>query len=116
MRERTVIRSELPMSARIGGSVPPLFLLALRMVAVAGGQNGCHERQDRFWDPFQGSNGAAAGAFLAGFVVLPQPSVQPTRPGHQPMSRETVTRAAMAWSRLYGGPMASVKQFQVTFD
>ena len=32
------------------------------------------------------------------------------------MSRETATRAAMAGSRLYGGPMASVKQFQVTFD
>ena len=30
------------------------------------------------------------------------------------MSRETATRAAMAWSRLYGGPMASVKQIQVT--
>jgi hypothetical protein len=32
------------------------------------------------------------------------------------MSRETATRAAMAGSRLYGGPMASVKQIQVTFD
>src|SRR6266545_598638 len=32
------------------------------------------------------------------------------------MSRETATRAAMAGSRLYGGPMASVKQLQVTFD
>ena len=32
------------------------------------------------------------------------------------MSRETATRAAKAGSRLYGGPMASVKQIQVTFD
>jgi Glyoxalase-like domain len=32
------------------------------------------------------------------------------------MPRETATRAAMAESRLYGGPMTSVKQFQVTFD
>jgi hypothetical protein len=32
------------------------------------------------------------------------------------MSRETATRAAMAGSRVYGGAMASVKQFQVTFD
>jgi Glyoxalase-like domain len=32
------------------------------------------------------------------------------------MSRETATRAAMAGSRLYRGPMASVKQIQVTFD
>src|SRR4029450_6779624 len=32
------------------------------------------------------------------------------------MSRETATHAAIAGSRLYGGPMASVKQFQVTFD
>jgi len=32
------------------------------------------------------------------------------------MSRQTATRAAMAGSRLYGGPMASVKQIQVTFD
>jgi hypothetical protein len=38
------------------------------------------------------------------------------RAGHQPMSRETATRAAMAGSRLYGGPMAPVKQIQVTFD
>jgi hypothetical protein len=63
----------------------------------------------------RGSNGAAAGAFLAGFVVLRQSSVNP-RPGHQPMSRETATRAAMAGSRLYGGPMGPVKQIQVTFD
>jgi Glyoxalase-like domain len=43
------------MSARIGGSVPPLFLLALRMVAVAGGQNAA-AMSDKpvFWDPFQG--------------------------------------------------------------
>jgi catechol 2,3-dioxygenase-like lactoylglutathione lyase family enzyme len=32
------------------------------------------------------------------------------------MSRETATRAAMAGSCLYGEPMASVKQIQVTFD
>jgi Glyoxalase-like domain len=32
------------------------------------------------------------------------------------MSHETATRAAMAGPRLYGRPMASVKQFQVTFD
>ena len=32
------------------------------------------------------------------------------------MSRETATRAAMAGSRLYRGPMASVNQIQVTFD
>src|SRR3984885_1124089 len=32
------------------------------------------------------------------------------------MSRETATPAAMAGPRLYGGPMASVKQIQVTFD
>ena len=32
------------------------------------------------------------------------------------MSRETATRTAMAGSRLYSGPMASVKQIQVTFD
>ena len=32
------------------------------------------------------------------------------------MSRQTATRAAMAGSCLYGGPMTSVKQFQVTFD
>ena len=70
------------------------FLLALRMVAVAGGWNGCHERQARFWDPFQGSNGAAAAAFLAGFVVLPRPSVDPARAGHQPVSRETAIREA----------------------
>jgi Glyoxalase-like domain len=36
--------------------------------------------------------------------------------GHQPRSRETATRAVVAGSRPYGGPMASVKQFQVTFD
>ena len=65
--------------------------------------------------PSRGSNGAAAGAFLAGFVVS-SASVNPARAGHQPMSRETATRAAMAGSRLYGGPMASVKQIQVTFD
>lgn len=35
-----------------------------------------------FWDPFQGSSGAAAGAFLAGFVVPPpQPSVNPAPSG-----------------------------------
>jgi Glyoxalase-like domain len=41
-----------------------------------------------------------------------------TRPraAYQPMSRETATRVAMAGPRLYGGPMASVKQIQVTFD
>src|SRR5204862_1056443 len=33
------------------------------------------------------------------------------------LARSTrVTRAAMAGARLYGGPMASVKQIQVTFD
>jgi hypothetical protein len=32
------------------------------------------------------------------------------------MSRETAALAAMAGSRLYGGPMVSVKQIQVTFD
>jgi len=31
--------------------------------------------------PSRGSNGAAAGAFLAGFVVLPQPSVNPAPSG-----------------------------------
>jgi hypothetical protein len=32
------------------------------------------------------------------------------------LPRETATRTAMAGSRPYGGPMAPVKQFQVTFD
>jgi Glyoxalase-like domain len=45
-----------------------------------------------------------------------QPSINPARAGHEPRSRGTATRAAMAGSRLYGGPMASVKQIQVTFD
>src|ERR1035438_4063318 len=31
--------------------------------------------------PSRGSNGAAAGAFLAGFEVLPQPSVNPAPSG-----------------------------------
>jgi hypothetical protein len=44
-------------------------------------------------------------------------SVGEPGPEHrQPMSRETATRAAMAGSRPCGGPMASVKQIQVTFD
>ena len=34
----------------------------------------------------------------------------------QPRSRETSTRATTAGAGLYGRPMASVKQIQVTFD
>ena len=49
-------------------------------------------------------------------ALLPQSSVNAAPSGSPPMSRETATRAAMAGSRLYGGPMASVKQIQVTFD
>ena len=105
------------MSARIGGSVPPLFLLALRMVAVAGGQNGCHERQARFLGPLpRGAMGLRqARSWQVSWFFLSPRRTRP-RAGHQPMSRETATRAAMAGSRLYGGPMASVKQIQVTFD
>ena len=40
----------------------------------------------------------------------------PPRPVPKHLASETATRAAMAGSRLYGGPMASVKQIQVTFD
>ena len=58
----------------------------------------------------------AAGVFLASFVVVPPPSVNGPRAGHPPMAGETAPRAGMAGPRLYGGPMASVKQFQVTFD
>jgi hypothetical protein len=66
--------------------------------------------------PSRGSNGAAAGAFLAGFMVLPQPSVNPAPSGSPTHVTGDRDRAAMARSRLYGGPMASVKQIQVTFD
>lgn len=59
--------------------------LAFRIVAVAGWQNGCHERQTRFWNPFQESNGAAAGALLARLAreqprrATPSPQVNPKR-------------------------------------
>ena len=63
----------------------------------------------------RGLSGVARGAFLqiqgcASALGEPGPA------GHQLMSRETATPAAMTGSRLYGGPMASVKQIQVTFD
>src|SRR4029077_19747197 len=51
-----------------------------------------------------------------GSWFFPSPRYTRPRAGHQPMSRETATRVAMTGSCLYGGPMASVKQIQVTFD
>jgi hypothetical protein len=63
-----------------------------------------------------GASGAAAGAFLPGFLVLPQPSVNPAPSGSPTYVTRDRDRAAMAGSRRYGGPIASVKQFQVTFD
>src|SRR6202011_33585 len=40
----------------------------------------------------------------------------PVKTSSAAVSRETTTCAAMAVAFVYGGPMASVKQFQVTFD
>src|SRR5690348_13361245 len=51
-------------------------------------------------------------------AARPEGSLAATQPraGHQPTSRQTRPAHRRAGSRLYGGPMASVKQIQVTFD
>ena len=70
----------------------------------------------RFWDPFRGEQwdcvGRVPGRFRGSSSALGEPGPERvTNPCHA-----RPTRAAMAGSRPYGGPMASVKQIQVTFD
>ena len=64
--------------------------------------------------PADQTHGSVSRAAFSGVMGAPE-AIQTGR-SWLAASLFTSTRAATARSRLYGGPMASVKQFQVTFD